>query len=129
MSDPSIAYLNWHRIDEAMRFSYGAHAELGDPDFFDYIGAFEDAMINETTTTGIRERILDDRTQNVTAYNPKGYEVKENHGTSHIVATDASGLSITLTSTINLLFGSRLVVPETGISFFFHFFLTIWNEN
>lgn len=36
-------------------------------------------------------------------------------GTSHIVAADHSGMSITLTTTINLLFGNRLMVPETGV--------------
>lgn len=30
-------------------------------------------------------------------------------------ATDSSGLSISLTTTINLLFGSTLMVPETGV--------------
>ena len=37
------------------------------------------------------------------------------HGTSHVVAADASGLAISLTSTINLIFGSRVMVPETGV--------------
>lgn len=36
-------------------------------------------------------------------------------GTSHIVAADHTGLAISLTTTINLFFGSQLVVPETGI--------------
>lgn len=36
-------------------------------------------------------------------------------GTSHAVAADASGMAISLTSTINLGFGSRLIVPETGL--------------
>jgi gamma-glutamyltranspeptidase/glutathione hydrolase len=36
-------------------------------------------------------------------------------GTSHIVAADHTGLAISLTTTINLLFGSQLMVPETGI--------------
>lgn len=114
-SPASDAHLTWHRLDEAMRFSFGARAELGDPDFFDYIDDFELSMINETTAAGIRGRIFDDRTQKVSAYNPKRYQIPENHGTSHIVATDGDGLTISLTSTVNLLFGSRVVVPETGI--------------
>lgn len=36
-------------------------------------------------------------------------------GTSHIVAADSRGLTISLTTTINLLFGSKVMVPETGI--------------
>lgn len=37
------------------------------------------------------------------------------HGTSHVVTADASGLAITLTTTVNLLFGSHLIDPATGI--------------
>lgn len=36
-------------------------------------------------------------------------------GTSQISVVDHSGLAISLTSTVNLLFGSRLMVPETGV--------------
>lgn len=107
--------LSTHRIDEAMRFSYAARGELGDPDFFKYMTAFEADMLRPKTAEKIRSRIDDERTKNVTDYNPKGYSMPENHGTSHIVASDRSGLSITLTSTVNLLFGSQLVVPETGV--------------
>jgi gamma-glutamyltranspeptidase/glutathione hydrolase len=115
MSDPSTLNLSTHRLDEAMRFSYGARAELGDPAFFNYMDAFEAAMLRPKTAEEIRRRIMDDRTQDVKAYDPKGYMVPENHGTSHIVAADESGMTITSTSTVNLLFGSRLVVPETGM--------------
>ncbi|PVH81756.1 gamma-glutamyltransferase [Cadophora sp. DSE1049] len=114
---PSTSDLNLstHRIDEAMRFSYAARGELGDPDFFNYMAAFEADMLRLKTAEKIRGRIDDQKTKNVTDYNPKGYTMPENHGTSHIVTSDRSGLSITLTSTVNLLFGSQLVVPETGV--------------
>lgn len=36
-------------------------------------------------------------------------------GTSHVVTADATGMAISLTTTINLLFGSTLMVPETGV--------------
>ncbi|KAK0099423.1 hypothetical protein ONS95_003508 [Cadophora gregata] len=112
---PSDLNLSTHRIDEAMRFSYAARGELGDPDFFNYMTAYEADMLRPKTAEKIRGKIDDERTKNVTDYNPKGYSVPENHGTSHIVTSDRSGLSITLTSTVNLLFGSQLVVPETGV--------------
>ncbi len=32
-----------------------------------------------------------------------------------MVAADASGMAISVTSTINLLFGSQLMIPETGV--------------
>lgn len=36
-------------------------------------------------------------------------------GTSHVVAADASGMAISLISTINLGFGSQWMIPETGV--------------
>ncbi|KAG9237298.1 gamma-glutamyltranspeptidase [Amylocarpus encephaloides] len=114
MSDPDDWDLNVHRIDEAMRFSYAARGELGDPDFFNYMDNLEAHMLKPSTAASIRKRISDSHTHDVSYYDPK-YYLPENHGTSHIVATDKSGLSITLTSTVNLLFGSQLVVPETGV--------------
>jgi gamma-glutamyltranspeptidase/glutathione hydrolase len=115
MSDPNSVELNTHRFDEAMRFSYAARAELGDPDFFSYMDKFEEQMLKEKTASAIRKRVSDDRTHEPSYYSPTHYMLPENHGTSHIVATDKSGLSITLTSTVNLLFGSQLIVPETGV--------------
>lgn len=115
MSSPASLNLSIHRLDEAMRFSYGAHSELGDPDFFDYMDEFEAKMLQPKRAADIRSRISDHHTQPVSAYDPKGYMIPEGHGTSHIVAADKSGMTVTLTSTVNLLFGSQLVVPETGV--------------
>ena len=115
MTDPSLLNISTHRLDEAMRFSYAARNELGDPDFFNYMDGFEARMLKPKTAEKIRGKISDDHTHNVSHYDP-AYFLPENHGTSHIVASDASGLSITLTSTVNLLFGSQLIVPETGQS-------------
>lgn len=72
-------------------------------------------MLNATTAAEIRGKISDFQTQNVSYYDPSGLESLETPGTSHIVAADASGMAISLTTTVNLLFGSRLMVPETGV--------------
>jgi gamma-glutamyltranspeptidase / glutathione hydrolase len=114
MNDKSLRNLNTHRLDEAIRFAYGAHYELGDPDFVDGMDAFEAVMLKASTAAEIRGKISDHHTKNVSDYDPKGLSSPETHGTSHVVTADASGMSITLTSTINLLFGSQVIVPETG---------------
>jgi gamma-glutamyltranspeptidase/glutathione hydrolase len=114
MSDWSLRDLNTHRLDEAIRFAYGIHNELGDPDFDDGIYPFESEMLKPSTAAYIRSKISDHHTKNVSEYNPKGFFNPESHGTSHVVTTDSSGMSITLTTTINLLFGSKVVVPDSG---------------
>ncbi|KAI9642753.1 hypothetical protein NHQ30_008485 [Ciborinia camelliae] len=115
MYTASDLLLNTHRLDESMRFSYAAHSELGDPFIFSEMGRFEEGIISAETANATRRKILDNKTQDVRRYNPEMWDIQENHGTSHMVATDASGLSVTSTSTINLLFGSAVMVPETGI--------------
>jgi gamma-glutamyltranspeptidase/glutathione hydrolase len=72
-------------------------------------------MITQATAETIRSKISDLTTLPVAAYDPKGIENAETHGSSHIVAADSSGMAISLTSTINLFFGSYLIIPETGL--------------
>lgn len=72
-------------------------------------------MISEATAAKIRSRISDLTTLLVSAYDPNGIEIYETPGTSHVVTADSFGMTISLTSTINLGFGSRLIVPETGL--------------
>lgn len=107
--------LSTHRLDEAIRFGYGKRASLGDPDFVDGIIAYEAGMLGQTFADEIRNRISDKHTLNVSDYDPEGFESHENHGTSHIVTADASGMSVSMTTTVNLFFGSGLMVPETGL--------------
>jgi gamma-glutamyltranspeptidase/glutathione hydrolase len=76
---------------------------------------YETSMLLPETAASIRSKILDDRTQDIKSYNPKMLASPENHGTSHIVTADGDGMTVTSTSTVNLLFGARLVVPETGV--------------
>ena len=113
--DPAAVNLSTHRLDEAMRFAYGQRTELGDPSFVEGLDEYQRRMLSDEVTAEIRSKISDTRTQNVSYYNPDGLESLETPGTSHIVAADKSGMAITLTTTINLLFGSQVLVPETGI--------------
>ncbi|KAI8265125.1 Glutathione hydrolase proenzyme [Colletotrichum sp. SAR11_239] len=112
---PASRNLSVHRLDEAIRFAYGQRSKLGDPIFVDGMSDYTAAMISPETGAEVRSKISDFRTQNVSAYNPEGFESLETPGTSHVATADASGLAISLTTTVNLLFGSQLMVPETGV--------------
>ncbi|KAH7062418.1 gamma-glutamyltransferase 1 [Macrophomina phaseolina] len=113
--NPANINLTTHRLDEAIRFAYGERTELGDPDFVEGMDEYQKQMLSANTTSLIRSKISDFHTQNVSAYNPDGIESLETPGTSHVVTADKSGMAISLTTTINLLFGSQLMVPETGV--------------
>ncbi|KAF2807209.1 gamma-glutamyltranspeptidase [Mytilinidion resinicola] len=104
-----------HRLDEAIRFGYGERTLLGDPAFIDGVDAYQISMLAPETAAEVRAKISDFHTLNVSAYDPALIDSLNTPGTSQITAADSSGLVISLTTTINTLFGSQLIVPETGI--------------
>ncbi|KAK6341443.1 hypothetical protein TWF696_008517 [Orbilia brochopaga] len=107
--------LTTHRLLEAMRFGYAMRAELGDPHFLPNLTAYQANMISDETAAAIRAKISSSHTLNVSDYNPKGLESLDTPGTAQMSAADRTGLAISLTSTVNLLFGSTVMIPETGI--------------
>jgi gamma-glutamyltranspeptidase/glutathione hydrolase len=115
MSTPSQLNFSTHYMDEAMRFAYGQRTLLGDPTFSPNITDYQLKMYSETTAEEVRSNIEEFHTLNASAYDPDGYGILTDSGTSAAVASDRSGLTIAITSTINTLFGSQLMVPETGV--------------
>ncbi|RVD85501.1 uncharacterized protein DFL_003822 [Arthrobotrys flagrans] len=104
-----------HLLVEAMRFGYALRAELGDPDFVEGLDAYQQSMISPELAEEIRSKICFSRTLEVKEYNPKGLESLDTPGTAQMSTADASGLAVSLTTTINLLFGSTVMIPETGV--------------
>jgi gamma-glutamyltranspeptidase/glutathione hydrolase len=108
--------LSRHRLTEAMRFAYAARISLGDPEYVDGdVEGFEKEMLDSRNIDAIHERIWDNQTHAAEYYNPEKFYVPDSHGTSHLVAVDMSGMAVTLTTTVNLLFGAEIVEPQTGI--------------
>ncbi|KAK8133370.1 hypothetical protein PG984_005382 [Apiospora sp. TS-2023a] len=117
--------LTLHRFDEAMRFGYAAHQELGDPDFLDdSLALLEKRLLSASNAAATRSKILDNATQPVEAYFPADDKTgqpiapryaKSSHGTSHVVTADASGMAVSSTTTVNLLFGNLMMVNSTGV--------------
>lgn len=114
-SDPAQNNLSYHRLDEAIRWAYGQRTKMGDPSFVNGMETYVEEMISPATGNLTRSRIDDFKTQNVSYYDPEGLETINTPGTSHMVSADKSGLAISMTTTINLAFGSQVIVPETGI--------------
>jgi len=112
---PEVVNLSTHRLDEAIRFGYGARANLGDPSFLPNMSTYQKTLLSNANAAKIRSMIIDTTTQNVSVYDNAGLESLETPGTSHVVTADSSGMAVTMTSTVNLHFGSLVMVPETGI--------------
>jgi len=115
LGEEAMLNLSTHRFDEAIRFGYGQRSELGDPEFVDGMDEFQAQILNGSTIAAIRAKISDSHTLNVSAYDPSGFESLDTPGTSAVSTADANGLAISLTTTVNLLFGSHLIVRETGV--------------
>lgn len=113
--DNSKINLTTHLLDESMRWAYGQRTNLGDPSFVANLTAYQASMLSVETANEIRAKISDTRTFDISYYDPLGIESLPTPGTSHIVSADSTGMAISLTTTVNLIFGSRVMVPETGV--------------
>lgn len=107
--------LSTHRLDQAMKFAYGQRAHLGDPSFIEGTYGYTQDMISADVGSEIRSKINDDKSYGVEYYDPPGLESLDTPGTSHVVAADKDGMAVSVTTTINTLFGSSLIIPETGV--------------
>lgn len=101
-----------HAIAEAMKLAFADRAAyLGDADFVDV------PVVDLTAkdyAARLRARIAEEAVLEVTE---PGLPVDptEGGGTTHFSITDAAGNAVAVTQTINLLFGSGITVPGTGI--------------
>lgn len=114
-SDLADTNLTTHRFIEAMRFAYGARLELGDPAYLPGVDDFETSLLSAQRANETRHKINDSTTLPLREYNPHQLFPADSHGTSHMVTTDSTGLAITSTTSVNLLFGAQIMDPETGI--------------
>lgn len=113
------------QLVEAMKWMGSARTRLGD--YFynsslsinEYPKRIKDIFLNEEWTNKACEVLLNPKMKtlpNVLDYDPK-FIHSEAHGTSHYSIMDNKGNAIALTTTINLLCGSLLHDPETGMIF------------
>lgn len=112
---PTAIDISTHLMDEAMRFAYGARAYFGDPAFVPGMALYENELLSYQTGADMRAKISNTQTFNVSYYDPQGIESLNTPGTSQVSTADASGMAISLTTTVNLLFGSNICVNETGV--------------
>ncbi|UJO22525.1 Glutathione hydrolase proenzyme [Fulvia fulva] len=112
---PTDIKMSTYHLDQAIRFAYGQRVKLGDPSFVPGVDEWERDILSYGTGEYIRSKISDQHTLPISAYNPDGLKSADSHGTSHLVTADSLGMVVSLTSTVNLGFGSHLMVPETGL--------------
>lgn len=62
----------------------------------------------------INRNITDDTTHDASYYDPI-FDVPQDSGTTHLSVVDRWGGAVSLTSTVNLIFGSRVMTTRSGI--------------
>ncbi|ORX60393.1 gamma-glutamyltranspeptidase [Hesseltinella vesiculosa] len=107
--------LNAHRLIEALKYGFAIRSEMGDPDFI----AIDDRMqeiASKSFAAQVRQNLSDSRTFGPIHYGPK-YDTIDSHGTMHLSVVDHSDMAVSLTSSVNLMFGARVMDPHTGVIF------------
>jgi len=106
----------YHVLAEAMKLAFADRAHwLGDPDF----AQVPRGLIDKEYAAALAARIDLDRASPVPGHgNPprckEDFFGREKH-TTHIAAADASGSWVGITATVNTSFGSKVIVPGTGV--------------
>ncbi|GCE97968.1 gamma-glutamyltransferase [Zygosaccharomyces mellis] len=106
------------QLVETMKWMASARSRLGDHETSSLPRQVQEVLSNnwtEMAVNSIEESNLK-TFPNWTYYKP-AYEINEPHGTSHLSIVDSYGNAVSLTTTINLLFGSLVHDPITGIVF------------
>lgn len=103
-----------HLMAEAMKLAFADRAHwLGDPDF----AKVPKGLADEGYAEELASRVDPERAMEVGAHSvPPGWE--ENlfsRHTTHFSAADSEGNWVAITATVNTSFGSKVVIPGTGV--------------
>uniref|UniRef100_A0A182VSW2 Gamma-glutamyltransferase n=1 Tax=Anopheles minimus TaxID=112268 RepID=A0A182VSW2_9DIPT len=107
--------LTWHRIIESFKHGYGMRTKVGDPRFVASVKTVLQKMTNKNYIAYIRDMIVGNMTFDSYDYYGADFAGLQDHGTAHISVLAANGDAVSVTSTINYVFGSLIVSPSTGI--------------
>ncbi|MGE3853935.1 MAG: gamma-glutamyltransferase [Planctomycetota bacterium] len=108
------ATLRTHLLIEAMRLAFADRAQwLGDPDFSDV----PRGLVSKEYAAQLAASIDPAKANPGVAHGtPPGADKDVFRGhTTHIAAADALGNMVAITTTVNTTFGSKVVVPGTGV--------------
>ncbi|KAF8213404.1 gamma-glutamyltranspeptidase [Mycena galopus ATCC 62051] len=110
-SDPEIN-VTTHRLIEATQFAYGQRTQYGDPAFTANVTELQQYYLTPAAVEDVRSKILDNQTFPVTYYDPSNYTPLDDHGTSHMAVIDQEGMAVSLTTTVNLYWGSQVMTTD-----------------
>ncbi|KAJ1394133.1 Nucleophile aminohydrolase, N-terminal [Sesbania bispinosa] len=105
--------LGIHREIEALKHVFAVRMNLGDPDFVNVTGIVSD-MLSRKFAQVLKKDINDNRTFGPSHYGGRWNQIND-HGTSHVSIIDVERNAISMTTTVNEYFGSKILSTSTGI--------------
>ncbi|XP_041356814.1 glutathione hydrolase 1 proenzyme-like isoform X2 [Gigantopelta aegis] len=111
---PEAEAATYHKIIEAIKFSFADRLRMGDPRFVD-IHDLLTKIASRQYADYVRRSIDADKTHDVSFYTNITRASWRDFGTSHISVLAANGDAVSVTSTVNWYFGSMLLSGATGI--------------
>ncbi|MED6175655.1 Gamma-glutamyltranspeptidase 1 [Stylosanthes scabra] len=105
--------LGYHREIEALKHVFSVRMNLGDPDFVNITAVLSD-MLSPKFAKLLKNDINDNRTFGPDHYGGRWNQIQD-HGTSHVSIIDGDRNAVSMTTTVNAYFGSKIVSPSTGI--------------
>ncbi|XP_031774086.1 glutathione hydrolase 1 proenzyme isoform X4 [Apis florea] len=108
--------ITWQNIIETFKWTYAKRTKLADPDFVNI-----SEVLNNLTSVDyanmIRKKIKINETSNDPTYYGAITVPPDDSGTSHISVLAPDGSAVSVTSTINQVFGAMIRSESTGIIF------------
>ncbi|XP_052225167.1 glutathione hydrolase 1 proenzyme-like [Dreissena polymorpha] len=122
VSNVVSATTTWHRVTEAFKHAYSLRTQLGDNNvgseaFRTYVAKLVKNMTDPSFGYARRKQIDDSRTFGSDYYHPIFDSPWNDHGTAHLSVLGPDGDAVSITSTVNLFFGSKVIGSRTGIIF------------
>ncbi|KAF7389349.1 hypothetical protein HZH66_010486 [Vespula vulgaris] len=106
----------WQRIVETFKWAYAKRTELGDPEFVDI-----ERLLTNLTSNDYARIIKNEINDYETSNDPKHYgavtATTMDSGTAHVSVLAPDGSAVSVTSTINQVFGAMIRSKSTGIIF------------
>lgn len=109
--------LSFRLLTECLKWVFGASMGLADPSYVTKSISQMKRMLSRREAMQHAYRIDPDRTFEPSRYTP-GISISElEGGTSHVSVVDINGSAVSITSSINMDFGSRLLSSSSGVIF------------
>ncbi|KAL4194424.1 hypothetical protein AMTRI_Chr05g68590 [Amborella trichopoda] len=106
--------LGLHRMVEAIKKMLVKRKGLGDPDFEKHVEDVVNDMLSDDTATDLKDQIDDDKASDPWSH-LKRLRLLRDHGTSHLCVVGRHRGAVSMTTSINGLFGALFRSCKTGI--------------